>query len=230
MGLPFPDSYWVVPGMLLAGEYPGSLSDDQARAKIRGLARCGIRHIIDLTDDLDRLKPYEAFLYESETVEAYEFTRERIPIPDLETPTRDTMSRILDAIDTRIAAKQPVYVHCWGGIGRTGTAIGCYLVRHGLKGSEALRRLAELRRSTPDGWRESPETLMQREMVLHWSEPHCSEPRPETARVTCATRRSHGATSPVAGRVVGGLLGVAVGDALGVPVEFESWFDRKRTP
>ena len=34
-------------------------------------------------------------------------------------------------------------MHCWGGVGRTGTTVGCWLVRHGRSGTEAL---AELRR------------------------------------------------------------------------------------
>ncbi len=173
--VPFPDSYWVVPGMLLAGEYPGSPDDEIARAKISSLARCGIRHIIDLTDEQDGLTPYDAFLRGSETAHTLELTRERISIRDLGTPTPDTMRQILDAIDSRIGAKRPVYVHCWGGVGRTGTVIGCYLVHQGLKGEEALRRLAELRRSTPKGCRESPETPEQREMVLRWSEQHYSQ-------------------------------------------------------
>lgn len=32
---PIPDSYWVVPGKLLAGEYPGSKTDKVARHKLR---------------------------------------------------------------------------------------------------------------------------------------------------------------------------------------------------
>lgn len=34
-----------------------------------------------------------------------------------------------------LAAGQTVYVHCYGGIGRTGTVVGCWLVRHGLSGA-----------------------------------------------------------------------------------------------
>lgn len=41
-GIPFPRSYWVVPGLLLAGEYPGSKDRQEATQKIRGLLKCGI--------------------------------------------------------------------------------------------------------------------------------------------------------------------------------------------
>ena len=36
-----------------------------------------------------------------------------------------------------------VYVHCWGGIGRTGTTVGCWFVRHGRTGDQALAEIAE---------------------------------------------------------------------------------------
>jgi len=36
------------------------------------------------------------------------------------------MHEILDTIDAALSAKRIVYVHCWGGVGRTGTVIGCH--------------------------------------------------------------------------------------------------------
>ena len=53
------------------------------------------------------------------------------------------MSDILDAIDAALRDGKTVYVHCWGGVGRTGTVIGCWLVRHGKTGDEALSQIAE---------------------------------------------------------------------------------------
>jgi protein-tyrosine phosphatase len=76
------------------------------------------------------------------------------------------MRAILDTIDAEMAAGRTVYVHCWGGIGRTGTVIGCWLVRHGTPAEEALNEI-EARRGEPG----SPETAAQWAFVLNWSEP-----------------------------------------------------------
>ena len=49
------------------------------------------------------------------------------------------LKHILDEIDGAILNGKTVYVHCLGGIGRTGTVVGCYLVRHGIAaGGKAL--------------------------------------------------------------------------------------------
>jgi protein-tyrosine phosphatase len=78
------------------------------------------------------------------------------------------MARLLDSLDGALAAGHVVNVHCWGGIGRTGTVIGCYLVRHGMTGRQALAEIARLRSGTPDDWQPPPETPDQSRMVLGW--------------------------------------------------------------
>ncbi|MDP9378687.1 MAG: hypothetical protein M3Q29_00795 [Chloroflexota bacterium] len=158
---PIPDSYWLEPGTLLAGEYPGSRDEAKARAKVQALLDAGVTLFIDLTDDGDRLKPYEHLL-------GGRARRVNLPIRDLNVPTPPKMRDILDSIDAALDAGDIVYFHCWGGVGRTGTVAGCYLVRHGMPGEEALQRIAELRRGTPDGWKRSPETPEQRRMVRDW--------------------------------------------------------------
>jgi protein-tyrosine phosphatase len=75
----------------------------------------------------------------------------------------------LDEIDRSLARDLPVYVHCWGGKGRTGTVVGCYLARHGIAtGKSALDKINELRRNVPNWNEPSPETRQQCEMVALW--------------------------------------------------------------
>jgi protein-tyrosine phosphatase len=83
------------------------------------------------------------------------------------TPTPGLVLAILDEIDAALAGGERVYVHCWGGVGRTGTVIGCWLVRHGLDDGDAVRSIGILRRQIP-GSRGSPETPGQIALVRSW--------------------------------------------------------------
>ena len=83
------------------------------------------------------------------------------------------MLGILNEIDGALADGHRVYIHCHGGLGRTGMAVGCYLVRHGSTGPHALRRIQACWQSMP-GRRFmpiSPETPAQVRFVLDWREP-----------------------------------------------------------
>ena len=168
---PIPDSYWVVPGQFLAGAYPGARWEGQARKRLRLLLDAGVTFALDLTEEGEyELRPYAHLLGREANVMARRVVHWRMSIPDRDTPTREQMARILDVIDGALREGQVIYVHCYGGIGRTGTVVGCYLVRHGMGGEEALAEIAYLRRGTANGWRLSPQTKAQREMVQGWSE------------------------------------------------------------
>lgn len=169
---PFERSYWVVPGKLLAGCYPGELEVQAATGKLSRLLDVGIRCVIALieADEAGRdglpFVPYEPMLGALAEAHAVRVEIERHAIRDMSVPTRAEMRRTLDAIDARLAADRGVYVHCWGGYGRTGTVVGCWLARHGLAtGPGVLRRLCELRTGLKG---ESPQTDEQRAMVLAW--------------------------------------------------------------
>lgn len=176
--VPFERSYWVEPGRLLAGAYPGNRDPRKARAKMELLLGAGIRTMVDLTGEAETNWAGEPFAGYAEAFLQAARGRGvparclRFPVPDFSVPTRERMAEILDAIDASLAEGRPVYVHCWGGIGRTGTVVGCWLSRHGVaSGEEALERIAHLRRDDPLAWRFSPESDEQRRMVTTWSEP-----------------------------------------------------------
>jgi hypothetical protein len=171
---PFDDCYWVVPDKLLAGEYPGAPFPWQSRIKLLRLLDAGITHFLDLTSKQDPLKPYLKQLRELATARGMTVTYSRKSIPDRGCPSKDLMREILDEIEGAISEGHRVYVHCWGGVGRTGMVIGCHLVRSGSTGEVALARLAELfggmsrlkRAMNP----RSPETDAQRSFVVEWVE------------------------------------------------------------
>jgi len=166
-----PDSYWVIPGLLLAGEYPGARTDGEARGKLSALLDGGVRHFVDLTEAGEYgLRPYWPLVQQMAGERGIAVTHRRMSIPDMSAASPAHMLAVLDEIDRAMAQGRPVYVHCYGGIGRTGTAVGCYLVRQGRTGEAALAEIARRRQGTPDGDRQSPETEAQRRLVLTWRE------------------------------------------------------------
>ena len=158
-------SYWVVPKKLLAGEYPCSLDETESRKKIRALIDGGITAFIDLTHESDRLLPYASFLKPFNGI-----FYERFPIRDVSVPdSKDTTAAILRAIDSHMGNGRVVYVHCWGGIGRTGVIVGCWLAQNGFEGKAALKRLRELWRHCPkSALQNSPETPEQERYIINW--------------------------------------------------------------
>lgn len=164
---PFADSYWVIPAKFLAGEYPGSQDDRLAAHKIQRLLAAGINLFIDLTCENDA-RPYAPLLLEEASLLGHRVQHERYPIMDYFIPEVEEMKAILDRIDAALAKGEKVYIHCLGGIGRTGTVVGCYLVRHGMRSDEALETIARLRKDVPDWWRPSPETETQRNFIHNW--------------------------------------------------------------
>ena len=74
----------------------------------------------------------------------------------------------MDTVDAALNAGHLVYVHCWRGHGRTGTAVGCYLVRHGLTGEQALAEVKRLHATMADHAIPSPERPEQLALVRNW--------------------------------------------------------------
>jgi hypothetical protein len=140
-------SYWVVPGRLLAGMYP----DEETIAE---LVAAGVDTFFDLTED-GELGRYDL----------NGLAHRRFPIRDMSTPTPEVMAQILDALDEALDDGRTVYLHCRGGIGRTGTVVGCHLVRGGRTGEDALADIIAWR---GDRW--SPQTEAQKDFVRAWRE------------------------------------------------------------
>ena len=165
---PIPDSYWLIAGQLLAGEYPGAYDEDDAKERLRRMLDAGIRSFVDLTETTDPLEPYEHLLRDVASEMGLDVRYVRLPIRDMWIPETGRMVEILDTIRSEIAAGRPIYVHCWGGIGRTGTVAACWLKEEGYTCEDAFARISELRCGTPDAWKESPQTDTHRSFVRDW--------------------------------------------------------------
>src|SRR5258708_23519110 len=161
--LPLPNSYWVLPGKLLAGEHPrrGANTLIEARERLRALMDAGIDCFLDLTMP-DELEPYER-----ELPPGVQYVRR--PIRDHSIPAQpEHMVEILGFIERALREKRRIYVHCHAGIGRTGTVAGCFLVERGSAGDEALNQLNRLWQqqcARAQSWPYVPETEDQTDFI-----------------------------------------------------------------
>jgi len=168
---PIPESYWVEPERFLAGEYPSHSYGEQIVQRLDAYLDFGINTFIDLTDP-GELPPYKPILIERAGYYDLDIQYKRLTITDHSIPTPAIMRAILDVIDEAQNVGRKVYVHCWGGVGRTGTVVGCYLVRHGHTGQEALAQLADWWKDMPKSrfWPHTPETRQQIKFIRNWEE------------------------------------------------------------
>lgn len=147
------------------GEYPGDLDPSVAQTKIGQMLDFGITAFIDLTQP-GELKPYRQFLHGN--VKHYRF-----PIRDVSVPCRQTLVYdVSEVIKDVLSRNGQVYLHCWGGIGRTGTVAACLLRiwDASLTGSEALRLLRERFQNNPkSSVRNIPDTQQQVDYILNFN-------------------------------------------------------------
>jgi ADP-ribosylglycohydrolase len=209
-------TYWVEPGRILAGRYPGARTEARTFDRLDDLMAVGVSWWIDLTCH-GELEPYDALLPPTALVDAHRpVVYSRHPILDHGLPTDALqMNRILDEIDRALADGHCVYVHCHAGIGRTGLVIGCYLARRLADGERALAALTQL-------WRDSsrhrefprtPETEEQADYIRQWCE--------VSAVLTheAVSFPFEDITAHMRDRYQGLLYGLALGDALAAPAQ-----------
>ncbi|MGE0786994.1 MAG: dual specificity protein phosphatase family protein [Sandaracinaceae bacterium] len=157
---PIPDSYWAAAGALLAGPLPRADDRPALRAKVKALLDAGIRTVIDLRTPAE--EPGIRVLFEKLAPSDTAVVWINVPILNGAAPNPAELDTILDAIDASVARDRPVYVHCQGGLGRTGTVVAAYWIRrreYDLAG--ALDALARRRVGQPNGDRPSPESPAQ---------------------------------------------------------------------
>lgn len=87
----------------------------------------------------------------------------RFPIVDMHvTNDREGLRRVLDDVLARLRDGQSVVVACRGGLGRTGTIVGCLLCDGGLDGDAAIDLTRASRKKTI-------ERAIQEQFVRDWS-------------------------------------------------------------
>jgi dolichol-phosphate mannosyltransferase len=159
---PFPNTYWVFPDRLLAGEHPAGFGQD-IHERLELLHLAGIDAFFDLTEE------GEVPEYGSRLPADVEYRR--FPIGDQGVPLNVSETRaLLTAIQDALARRRRVYLHCRAGIGRTGLVVGCLLAEESGDGKKALARLNELwpQSARATHWPRIPQTLEQADYIRHW--------------------------------------------------------------
>ncbi|MGB9329315.1 MAG: protein-tyrosine phosphatase family protein, partial [Steroidobacteraceae bacterium] len=201
--LPLSNSYWALPGRVLAGEHPAGATEEATRERLKSLLAAGVSCFIDLTE------PHECAAYAQELPPSVDYHRKSIPDHGLPgSPAR--MSEILACVRAALRDGGTVYLHCRAGIGRTGMTVGCLFAEAGRSGEEALEELNQLWQQSARSrqWFSVPETDEQSAYVRSWNAAAAAQDDPLLEPATLAAVRG------VRERFLGALLGLAVGDAL----------------
>ena len=200
---PLHQSYYI-DGKLFAGEYPGDKYEEQAEAKLKIMHHFGVRHFVDLTEE-GELRPYRQLL-PSDT------SYLRFPIRDVNVPKSvEAVHQLIDKMEYLMQQDGYTYLHCWGGVGRTGTIVACYEARQ-MEEPTLEKALAVMRsrfsKMPKASHSKSPETQEQIDFVRRFVD-------------SCKQREEH-LKLKTKDRIRGSLMAGASGDALGYSVEFMS--------
>jgi rhodanese-related sulfurtransferase len=163
MHRPLENTYWVLPGHLLAGEYPSGDTEAETRTRLRRLFDAGIDFFLDLTE-AGECPEYQPLL-------PPDVEHLRVAILDASVPRDPAQMHSIQAqLQAALGRRRRVYVHCRAGIGRTAIVIGCYLADQGLEGCEALSQLNRLWQTCARAlnWPIVPQTREQAEFVRRW--------------------------------------------------------------
>jgi len=158
--------YPVQSPWLYAGGYPLWI--------LEPLVEMGVRCFVDLTDPEELAAGqgdpcYRVDLQEIGRQQGVELTVHSFPIEDFGVPSVELLERVLDQIDADIAQENKVYVHCWGGYGRTGIVVGAWLIRHGwATAANFVNEIAERRQALPNHY-PSPVTEEQTAFVRRFA-------------------------------------------------------------
>lgn len=186
---------------LYAGEYLGDKDEEVAKRKIKQMLHFGVKHFVDLTEE-GELRPYSHILPKG-------ISYLRFPIKDCGVPQSfESVNRLLDKIQKLQKMGGYTYIHCWGGVGRTGTIVGCLKARQLYKYDDfdALTVLRNFYKEMPKSTYHSVPDTQEQEVFI--------ETFARNAKDYAETAKSVTKDS-----IKGCLIGMAIGEAIGLSVK-----------
>lgn len=119
---------WVIPGRLAGSGMPMS------RPEFDWLVSRGIGAVVTMTENA----------LPTEWIHDIKYLH--VPTPDMTAPQPEGIEQAVDFIHSNITQDTPAMVHCAAGLGRAGTILACYHVKHmGHSASDAIQRIRDLR-------------------------------------------------------------------------------------
>ncbi len=114
---------WIIPEKVAGSRYPDP-------SDLPDIYNQGIRAIISL----------EQYDY-PEAILQNRMEHFHLPIPDFTAPSLAQLKRMVSFITSMNEKYKPVLVHCYAGIGRTGTVLTAYLISRGMNVDNALKKV-----------------------------------------------------------------------------------------
>jgi hypothetical protein len=190
---PTPESNWVLPGVFLVGAYPASQDDAETLDLLTSILKNGITKFVCLqqeyrahgiTEAMWRnglaLRPYYEDVVEIvnnkskidalkgyNIVDPDKLSFVHFPIRDCDITDDDRVIEVAKSLVKAIGEGEKLYLHCWGGHGRTGTLVSIMLhLMYKLDSVQAMARCQEVHdlRQCPVVVG-SPQTQTQRDQV-----------------------------------------------------------------
>ena len=128
------DITWIEPNVLAVSQMPRDMAD------VQSLREQGIRAIVSLTEyPLNTIRDFRQATFDKLGI-AYLHA----PVLDFQAPTIECAQAVIDFIAQMREAGRPVLLHCYAGVGRTGTLLHAYYLTQGLSLAEAQTRIEQI--------------------------------------------------------------------------------------